>query len=437
MQRLVPLSVRRLARNIERARWDYPHAIWTMTGGTFINTFGGSMVFPIFTLYFTGKFGLTLTEAGLLSTLFFVGGFIGQPVGGFLTDRIGRKGIMVFALVAEATFSMGMAIAPNVPFLIVDIILFGLTVPMFNPASAAMVADLVPPERRAASYGLLRVAANAGVALGPTVAAAMLAVQRQPDGTLPPNAYLPLFVGDAATSLIFAWIIARRVKESKPEAEPAPHNASVPGSAARFASGSGYGLIFRDTTFVIIVVFYGLVHVVYSQMTTTFGVYMRDTYSIPPEHYGLMLASNAAMVVLFQFQLARWVDQHERSAMLALGAALYGVGFGLIGFVGTSLMFEAAVIILTVGEMVIVPASQTLVADLAPIDMRGRYQAVYGVAAGIGYGVGPVVGGYLFDAGAGQWIWIGSLIVGLAVAAGYRANGPRLKQRQMKDARFA
>jgi MFS family permease len=317
--------------------------------------------------------------------------------------------------------------------------LFGLTVPMFNPASAATVADLVPPNRRAASYGLLRVAANAGVALGPTIAAAMLALQRAPDGTLPANAYLPLFVGDAVTSLIFAWIIATRLRESKPQIEPmkagvisdAPASNAPASVALRPAAqkGSGYGYILRDTTFVIFVLLYGLVGIVYSQMNTTFGVYMHRTFGIPQEHYGLMLASNAAMVVLFQFSIARWVDQRERSQMLALGATLYAFGFGLIGFVNTGFMFEIAVIILTLGEMVIVPASQTLAADLSPIDMRGRYQAAYGLVATVGFGIGPVVAGMLFDAGLGQWIWIGSLFLGLIVASGYRANAARLKQR--------
>jgi MFS family permease len=75
-----------------------------------------------------------------------------------------------------------------------------------------------------------------------------------------------------------------------------------------------------------------------------------------------------------------------------------------------------------------------LAADLAPIDMRGRYQAVYGVTAGLGFGIGPVLAGALFDAGLGQWIWIASLIIGLAVAAGYRAFGPKLKRHTLAAA---
>ena len=80
--------------------------------------------------------------------------------------------------------------------------------------------------------------------------------------------------------------------------------------------------------------------------------------------------------------------------------------------------------------MIIVPASQTIAADLAPSDLRGRYQAVYGLVGSLGFGIGPVIAGSLFDAGLGRWIWIGSLILGLIVAAGFRSFGPRLRARE-------
>lgn len=429
-QRHLPPWLTRLLLSAERTRWEYPYPIWAMTGGMFINTFGGSMVFPIFSLYFTEKFDLSLTQAGLLLMMFVLGGFIGQPLGGYLTDRFGRKGIMVFALCAEAVFSMGMAFAPNVAFLAVDIALFGLTVPMFGPSSSAMVADLVKPERRAATYGLIRVAANAGVALGPTVAALMLTFQRRVDGTLPDNAYLPLFVADAVTSLIFAWIIATRLYETRPTTKPvAPTASSSTAPAATSATDGGFRAILSDRVFMVMVILYALVGIVYSQMNTTFGVYMHQTFNIPQEHYGFMLASNAAMVVLFQFSIARWVDKYERGHMLALGAALYGLGFGMVGWFSSSFGFEVAMVVMTLGEMVIVPASQTLVADLSPVNMRGRYQAMYGVMAGLGHGVGPVLGGWLFDMGQGAWIWHSSLLLGLLIAVGYYFTTAQLKRR--------
>ena len=304
---------RRLRSDLRHVRREYSRSIWALTGGTFINSFGGSMVFPLFTSFFTQKFGISVAQAGLLIVLFTVGGLIGGPLGGWLADRIGRKGVMIFSLAAEATFSMGMALAPSLPLLILMIVCFGLTVPMFWPASAATVADLVKPEKRAGAYGLIRVAANLGVAFGPLVAGVLLALQQQPDGTTPSEAYLPLFVMDALTSLIFAFIIWRRLRETKPQVAVQP-------TTAQAAGGNGYGRVFRDSSFMIFVVLAGLVGVVYSQMNTTFGVYLTRTYGFQASAYTAMLSTNAALVVLFQFPLARWVDQQDRSKMLALGA---------------------------------------------------------------------------------------------------------------------
>jgi MFS family permease len=77
-------------------RREYSRSIWSLTGGTFINSFGGSMVFPLFTLYFTQKFGISVAQAGVLIVLFTLGGLIGGPLGGWLADRVGRKGVMIF-----------------------------------------------------------------------------------------------------------------------------------------------------------------------------------------------------------------------------------------------------------------------------------------------------------------------------------------------------
>jgi MFS family permease len=383
------------------------------------------MVFPLFTLYFTGKFGITVAQAGLLAVLFTVGGLIGGPLGGWLADRIGRKGVMIFSLAAEATFSIGMALAPNLPLLIGALFCFGLTVPMYWPASAAAISDLVGPQKRAGAFGLIRVAANLGVAFGPLVAGLLLALQQRPDGSSPPNAYLPLFVIDATTSLIFATIIAQRLRETRPQVVPQPATTDdAPKSSV------GYLQIFRDSPFMTFVVLYSLMGVIYSQMNTTFGVYLTRTYDFPASTYTFMLSTNAALVVLLQFPLARRVDRRDRSSMLALGSALYAIGFGLIGFAATAVLFWIAIVILTFGEMVIVPAAQTVTADLAPIDMRGRYQATFGLVNNFFYGFGPVIGGFLFDNGHGQWIWLGSLLLGLLIALGFRASRSQLQTRE-------
>jgi MFS family permease len=136
------------------------------------------------------------------------------------------------------------------------------------------------------------------------------------------------------------------------------------------------------------------------------------------------------MVVVMQFWITRRISHRPEFLMLALGAALTGVGFGLYGFATAAGGFALAMIILTLGEMVWVPVGQALVARLAPEDMRGRYMAVFGFGWTVAGVIGPLMAGVLIDGGYPNWLWYVSLLLGLASAGTFVAlNGIDRQQR--------
>jgi MFS family permease len=137
------------------------------------------------------------------------------------------------------------------------------------------------------------------------------------------------------------------------------------------------------------------------------------------------MALNAMMVVLLQFPITRLIDRYGRMQMqmMALGAFLYALGFGVIGFVGTLPLFASSVVIWTLGEMVIAPVSTVLVADMALETMRGRYMGVFGLTWGVGYGLGPTLGGATMDNLGGLYIWYASLILGSMAAVAFLLLG--------------
>jgi MFS family permease len=125
------------------------------------------------------------------------------------------------------------------------------------------------------------------------------------------------------------------------------------------------------------------------------------------------------MVVVMQFWITHRIRGSSQFLMLAVGAVLVGIGFGMYGFVAAYGWFMVAMAILTVGEMIMVPVGQALVARLAPEAMRGRYMAVFGyswVVAGV---VGPLMAGVLLDGGHPSWLWYACLVLGLAAAGTY------------------
>ncbi len=159
--------------------------------------------------------------------------------------------------------------------------------------------------------------------------------------------------------------------------------------------------------------------IVYMQINTTLSVYLRDVHGTLPQGFGHIMSLNAAMVVLFQFWVTRRVKNHHQLSAMVVGNLLYAVGFVMYGLTNMYWEFLSAMVIITVGEMVIAPIVQTLIANIAPEDMRGRYMAAYHLGWGIAASVGPLTAGIIIDDYNPNWVWYASGIICSMVALGY------------------
>ena len=232
-------------------------------------------------------------------------------------------------------------------------------------------------------------------------------------GWMATNSYLWLFITDAVTSTITAVIVLLTLPETKPEAVEEKEEEDL---AKTFR---GYFRVFKDLTFMEFILAGILVNTVYVQMNSTLPVYLRDVHGAPPSTYGIILSINAGMVVFMQFWVTRKLSAIPPMWMMALGTALYLVGFGMYGFVSGFAMFLLAMVVLTVGEMVLIPVASALVAKFAPEDMRGRYMAVYGVAWTVPFAVGPYLAGLIMDNIDPNWVWYASIAVCFLAILGF------------------
>ncbi len=130
-----------------------------------------------------------------------------------------------------------------------------------------------------------------------------------------------------------------------------------------------------------------------------------------------LLSLNAGMVVLFQFYMTRRYAKYPELAVITLGALLNAIGFALYGFVATYGLFLLAMAIITIGEMLWAPISQSIVARLAPEDMRGRYMALYGFSWAVPLAIGPLLAGLVMDYHDPNWVWYAGGIIGLVSTA--------------------
>jgi len=383
-------------QKISKLYHEYPRTFWIVIAITFIDRIGGSLLFPFFALYITSKFNVGMTEVGVLFAAFSVSSFAGSTIGGALTDRFGRKGIIIFGLIASSLSTVAMGLIGSFQAFFFLALFVGILTDVAGPAHQAMIADILPEKQRADGYGILRVAFNLSVVIGPVIG-----------GLLASRSYMLLFLSDAVISLLTAILIAIFLPETKPEAHPDAPKQTMGNTFA------GYGQVFRNTAFMLFLGAVMLQVFSYMNMNTTLGVYLRNEHGTPESSYGLLLSINAAMVVLMQFPITRRITKYPPMLMMAFGTFLYVIGFSMYGFVSTYNMFVIAMVIITIGEMVVSPVSQALVASFAPEEMRGRYMAVSGFSWGIPFAVGPYLAGLIMDGPKPYMLWYAAGFVGM------------------------
>ena len=92
---------------------EYPRNFWILIGSLFIDRLGGALIFPFFSLYITEKFGVGMTQVGTLFAFYAVSSFFGSLIGGALTDRFGRRSLMIFGLISSATSALIMGLSKD------------------------------------------------------------------------------------------------------------------------------------------------------------------------------------------------------------------------------------------------------------------------------------------------------------------------------------
>ncbi len=396
------MFIKRQRRRVEGLYWEYRRSFWILVGASFVDRLGGSLLFPFFALYITEKFHVGMTEVGVLFAMFSVSSFIGSFVGGALTDRIGRRTMLIFGLLASSFSTLLMGFVASLQVFYVLALISGIFTDVAGPAHQAMVADLLPEGKRAEGYGILRVTFNLAVVIGPAIG-----------GLLAAQSYQLLFITDAVISTITAGIVFLYLKETKPQS----HLGARPESVA--ATFKGYSRVLRDGTFMLFVFACILMGLVYMNMSTTLGVYLRDVHGVPEAGYGALLSLNALLVVLLQFPITRRISARPPLLMMAAGTLLYAIGFAMYGVVNGYSLFVLAMVIVTVGEMIVAPVSQSLTARFAPEEMRGRYMAVFEISWSIPFMIGPLLAGFILDNLNPDVLWYAAGVVGLLAVLGF------------------
>lgn len=381
----------------------YPRQFWLMFFGMLISTIGSSMIWPFLMIFATERLKLDLTLATSLMTISALAGLASSFLAGPVVDRLGRKWVMVFSLLVNAGGYFFLSQAHTLLVFAIIMFLNGAVNPLYRVGADAMMADLVPSEKRVDAYSLLRMSNNLGIALGPTIG-----------GFIAAASYSLAFYCAAAGMASYGILLAFFAIETLPDL------AAVKSAHPKERLG-GYGEVVRDRHFLRFTATFTLVQVCAALIWVLLSVYTKVNYGVSERQYGLIPTTNALMVVLLQVAVTQVSKRFPPLRVLAVGALFYAVAVSCVAL-GTGFWgFWLCMVIMTTGELLLVPTSSTYVANLAPADKRGRYMSIYGLTWGVSSGVGPLVGGMLSDNIGPKAPWLAGGLVGLVGVLGFLA----------------
>jgi MFS family permease len=351
--------------------FNLPRAYWLLFAGTLINRLGGFVV-PFLTLYLTNQRSIPIARAGLVVSLFGAGSFLAQLIGGELTDRFGRKPVLSISFLVTPIFVLMLGFAQNIWVIAVFTFFVGLFTDLHRPAVSAAIADIVPAADRPRAYGYVYWAINLGAALAPVLAGLIAAYN-----------YLYLFLGDGLTTLLFGLLVIFGFRETRPT--EAAHHAAHTSPSQRIQQLKRAPVLLW---FSFITLFFGMI---YMQGNVTLPLDMQS-HGLGPEKYGLAIATNGILIVLLTIPISNMAVKWPRFETVTVAVIFSALGFGFTQFATTFPLFVTSIVIWTIGEIAATSVAPSIIADLAPVELRGLYQGVFGSAWGLSFFLGPLLG---------------------------------------------
>ncbi len=356
----------------------------------------GNFVYPFLTFYLTDKMGLSAEAIG---TFFMVCAIVqggGAIIGGKLTDRMGRKKLLLcFQGMSALCFFpcpfLGNSMA--IPYLL---ILSGFFAGAAQAISGAMITDFTDKENRKQAFSLLYMGINIGFAIGPMIA-----------GFLYKHHTSWIFWGNAVAIIIAVVLIAFFIEESMPDKERI-RELDDSCDDERAEEGTAFQALLRRP---VLLMFTGgrfINQLVYSSIGFAIPLQLKQVFgsSLGPSRFGIIMSFTAVVVIAFTIPLTRMTIKLKPLVNMALAGFFYAIGFGMIGYIGTLPLFLISAFIFTIGEILEATNAGVYTANHSPITHRGRFNALITLIMGAGGALGPYLFGIFISALGLNRLWL-------------------------------
>jgi MFS family permease len=370
----------------------YPGLVWIRVFGEMLTSITGSMLAPFLIIYLYDKLDGNILLPMVIVGLQPLSEIIITFLGGGLTDRIGRKKIIVAGLALQAGAMAGFIFAESVWLFALLYILNGAGRSVYIPAQRAQIADSVENSIRSEVFALINTVGAAGMALGPVIG---YFVYTQEPGII--------FGLQAAALTIYLAVVCFKLPETIPveSGETGTLNGRI--KLRTFLSQHTYVLSLM--AFSLPISFF------YAQTETNYRIYLEELF---PEFLAVLtiLASiKAVMCILLEIPLVRWSNRFSLNKILIISYSLYFIAALSYGFSTSLLLLILTQLIVTIAESLGLNRLLNHISEIAPSTKRGLYFAIYGTHWDISRMAGPFLGGLILMEWGGAVLFLLSALL--------------------------
>jgi len=346
----------------------------------------GTMVLPFMTIYLTSpSMGYSIGQAGIVMALFGLGAVTGGFIGGKLTDRIGFYPVQLITLGGGGILFMVLGQMRTFPLICLFTFLLSLVNEAFRPANSTAIIAYSKDDNRTRSYALNRLAINLGWAVGSAIGGLLAAIN-----------YELLFWVDGITNLsavLLLWYFLHPSRQVKP----------VKKVVVADPSHSPY----RDKIYLWFILLTILFAGCFFQLFTNLNAYYKIELHFNERFIGLIGALNGVMIAIIEMVLIFKLEGRRSNLYyISRGTLLVGVAYFMLNlFHIDHLMALLMMVVMTAGEILVLPFMNTFWTARSADHNRGQYAGLYTIAWSIAQTAGPFLGSQIAEYAGFNVLW--------------------------------
>ncbi|MEO8962627.1 MAG: MFS transporter [Ginsengibacter sp.] len=377
---------------------------WMLSAVMLINRIG-AMVLPFLGVYMVAELKFTLSQTGVVLSCFGLGAMTGSALGGWLTDKVGHFKVQLTSIILSVPIFFLLPLFKEVWSLAIGVFVLSTITETFRPANSVSISVYARPENITRSFSLNRMAINLGFSIGPALGGILAAIS-----------FKLLFYGNGITALLAGLLFYFYFKDL-----PVNKNRELLHHAKDEKKTKTGISPWKDKPFLIYSLFCCLYSICFFQLLSTLPLFYRKVHHLSEGNIGLILASNGLVVFVFEMLIVQVAERRMRATSVIIAGVFLGAISFLILLIPSGMwVLFLAMFIMSLSEILAMPFMATVTVKRGSTDRKGAYMGLNALSVSSAFVLSPLIGTFVAEHFGFSTLWIGTAIVGIATAFGFK-----------------